>query len=106
VQGQEFDMVILDPPAFAQKKEQVNRALAAYRRLTISGLSVLKKDGILVAASCSSRVAAEDFYKLIHTAAAGVGRPLFELERTGHALDHPISFPEGAYLKCIFAKAG
>lgn len=104
-QGQEFDMVILDPPAFAQKKDQVNRALAAYRRLTIAGLSVLKKEGILVMASCSSRVTAEDFYKQIHAAAAESGRPLVELERTGHALDHPITFPEGAYLKCLFAKA-
>ena len=105
-QGQQFDMVILDPPAFAQKKEQVNRALAAYRRLTISGLRVLKKDGILVAASCSSRVTAEDFYEQVHTAAAAIGRPLVDLERTGHAIDHPITFPEGAYLKCLFAKAG
>jgi len=104
-EGHQFDMVILDPPAFAQKHKHVDRALAAYRRLTILGLSVLKKKGILVQASCSSRVTAEEFFKQIHVAAAQVERPLVELARTGHALDHPISYPEGAYLKCLFAKA-
>jgi 23S rRNA (cytosine1962-C5)-methyltransferase len=104
-QGHHFNMVILDPPAFAQKHKHVDRALAAYRRLTILGLSVLKKDGILVQASCSSRVTAEEFFKQIHLAAAQAERPLMELARTDHALDHPISYPEGAYLKCLFAKA-
>ena len=105
-QGHHFSMVILDPPAFAQKHKHVDRALAAYRRLTILGLSVLNKDGILVQASCSSRVTAEEFFKQIHLAAAQAERPLVELARTDHALDHPISYPEGAYLKCLFAKAG
>jgi 23S rRNA (cytosine1962-C5)-methyltransferase len=104
-EGHRFDMVILDPPTFAQKHTHVDRALAAYRRLTILGLSVLKKEGILVQASCSSRVAAEEFFKQIHLTAAQANRPLVELARTDHALDHPISYPEGAYLKCLFAKA-
>jgi len=104
-EGRRFDMVILDPPAFARAHHQVERALAAYRRLTILGLGVLKKDGILVQASCSSRVTADDFFKQIHQAARMSGRPLVELARTGHAVDHPISYPEGAYLKCLFAKA-
>ncbi len=104
-QGHHFDMVILDPPAFAQKHKHVERALAAYKHLTILGLSVLKKEGILVQASCSSRVPAEEFYKRIHITATQAERPLVELSRTAHALDHPISYPEGAYLKCLFAKA-
>ena len=104
-QGHLFDMVILDPPAFAQKHKHIDRALAAYRRLTILGLGVLKKEGILVQASCSSRVTAEDFFKHIHLAAGEAERPLVEIARTGHPLDHPISYPKGAYLKCLFAKA-
>ena len=104
-QDHHFNMVIIDPPAFAQKHNHVDRALAAYRRLTILGLSVLKKEGILVQASCSSRVTAEEFFKQIHLTAAQVERPLVELARTDHGLDHPISYPEGAYLKCLFAKA-
>jgi 23S rRNA (cytosine1962-C5)-methyltransferase len=99
-----FDMVILDPPAFAQKQKHIARAIAAYRRLTILGLRVLKKGGMLVQASCSSRVTAEEFFKQIHLAAVQGGYHLVELARTGHALDHPISYPEGAYLKCLFTK--
>jgi 23S rRNA (cytosine1962-C5)-methyltransferase len=104
-QGHHFGMVILDPPAFAQKQKHVDRALAAYRRLAILGLSVLLKGGVLVQASCSSRVNSAKFFEQIHLAASQAGRSLVELARTGHALDHPISYPEGAYLKCLFAKA-
>ncbi len=100
-----FDMVILDPPMFAQNQEQVETALSAYRRLTKLGLDVLKPGGILVQASCSSRVDADSFFDAVHRSAKEAGRPLREMERTGHALDHPSTFKEGAYLKCLFAAA-
>jgi 23S rRNA (cytosine1962-C5)-methyltransferase len=100
-----FEMVIIDPPAFAKRREEVERAVAAYGRLVRLGLKLLRPGGILVMASCSSRVSAEQFFELVHQTALGVGRPLQEIERTGHALDHPIGFPEGAYLKCLFAFA-
>ena len=90
---------------FAQNQTQITAAVSAYRRLTQMGLGVLRPGGILVQASCSSRVDAETFFNTIHHTAREIGRPLRELERTSHALDHPISFPEGAYLKCLFAKA-
>jgi 23S rRNA (cytosine1962-C5)-methyltransferase len=100
-----FDMIIVDPPAFAKEQTQVAQALAAYARLVHLSLGVLRPEGILVYASCSSRVDAETFFASIHRVAAQAGRPLREIERTGHALDHPISFKEGAYLKCLFAVA-
>ncbi len=100
-----FDLVIIDPPMFAQNQTQITAAISAYRRLTQMGLSLLRPGGILVQASCSSRVDAETFFNTIHQAARQTGRSLQEIERTGHALDHPISYPEGAYLKCLFAKA-
>jgi 23S rRNA (cytosine1962-C5)-methyltransferase len=100
-----FDMVILDPPMFAQNQDQIETALAAYRRLTKLGLDVLRPGGILVQASCSSRVDAESFFDAVHRSAKEAGRTLREIERTGHALDHPITFKEGAYLKCLFAFA-
>jgi len=59
----------------------------------------------VVLASCSSRVAADQFFATVNRAAMDMGRPLRELERTGHAIDHPIRFREGAYLKCLFAEA-
>jgi 23S rRNA (cytosine1962-C5)-methyltransferase len=98
-----FDLVILDPPMFAQKQAQVETALAAYRRLTALGVALIKPGGILVQASCSSRVDADAFFEAVHGSAKEAGRPLREMERTGHALDHPVTFREGSYLKCLFA---
>ena len=87
--GRTFDMVILDPPAFARRQESVSQALGAYSRLVALGLGVLQKGGVLVAASCSSRVPAEDFFAQVREAARGTGRPLSEIERTGHAAGSP-----------------
>jgi 23S rRNA (cytosine1962-C5)-methyltransferase len=100
-----FDIVILDPPMFAQNQAQIETALSAYARLTKLGLGVLKSGGVLVQASCSSRVDADRFFDTVHRSAKEAGRPLREIERTAHALDHPITFKEGAYLKCLFATA-
>jgi len=100
-----FDLVIIDPPMFAQSESQIESALSAYRKLTRLGLSVLRKGGTLVQASCSSRVESDSFFESIHRSAKEAGRRLTEIERTGHALDHPIRFREGAYLKCLFATA-
>lgn len=100
-----FDVVIIDPPMFAQSEKQIASALSAYRKLTHLGLNVLRKGGTLVQASCSSRVDANIFFETVHQSAKEAGRRLTELERTGHALDHPIRFKEGAYLKCLFATA-
>jgi 23S rRNA (cytosine1962-C5)-methyltransferase len=100
-----FDLVIVDPPAFAKREAEVEAARRAYGRLTRLALQVMIEGGILVMASCSSRVTAEQFYATVTRAAVAVDRPLREIARTGHALDHPIGFPEGAYLKCLFAIA-
>ncbi len=102
-EGQRFEMVIIDPPSFARKASQAEGALNAYQKLTKLGLDILAPNGILVQASCSSRVDSEAFFDAIHAAARQHGRPLNEIERTSHALDHPIGFKEGEYLKCLFA---
>jgi 23S rRNA (cytosine1962-C5)-methyltransferase len=99
-QGRKFDILIVDPPSFANSKNQIEGALRAYSRLTQLSIPLVAKGGILVIASCSSRVSANDFFKTITQATR---RPLQEIERTQHAIDHPIAFPEGAYLKCLFA---
>jgi 23S rRNA (cytosine1962-C5)-methyltransferase len=101
--GLRFDVVVIDPPSFARKQSHIKRALAAYRRLTRLSLGVLQPGGTLVQASCSSRVAPSEFYAALHQAAVQAGRSLREIERTGHPLDHPVAFEEGAYLKCLFA---
>ena len=101
---QRFDVVIVDPPAFAQNRNQIPQAVAAYARLTRLSLAVLAPNGILVQASCSNWVNEDTFAETVHRAASQAGRPLREIERTGHPLDHPTTFKEGAYLKCIFAR--
>lgn len=102
-QKRKYDMVIIDPPSFAKKQSEAEGALAAYNRLTRLGLHLLKPQGLLVQASCSSRVDAQHFFRGIHQTANNIRLPLREIERTGHPLDHPIGFTEGAYLKCLFA---
>ena len=104
-QHQTFDLVIVDPPSFAPHRGAVQSALTAYGRLTRLALDVLSPGGVLVQASCSSRVTADEFYTTVTTAAARHGWTLRELARTQHPLDHPIGFPEGAYLKAMFAEA-
>jgi len=100
-----FDVVIIDPPMFAHSEKHIPAALGAYRKLTRLGLGVLRKGGTLVQASCSSRVDEESFFESIYQGARDSGRKLKEINRTGHALDHPINYKEGAYLKCLFAQA-
>lgn len=103
--GRRYDLVILDPPAFAKAQAEIDRAASGYQKLTRLGLGVLAPGGILVAASCSSRITADRFSEAVTAAAQGIGRPLNVFEQTGHALDHPVSFAEGAYLKCLYATA-
>lgn len=101
--GQGFDIVIVDPPAFASRREHVTRALRSYGRLTQAAVALVEPGGLLVQASCSARVSADDFFATVQAAATRSGVVLTELARTGHGLDHPIGFPQGAYLKALFA---
>ncbi|HMS49764.1 class I SAM-dependent methyltransferase [Candidatus Neomicrothrix sp.] len=100
--GNTYDLVIIDPPSFAQKRSSVDGALRAYARLTHLALPLVRPGGTLVQASCSSRVSAEAFFSAVLDAADVAGDELIELARTGHDLDHPVTFPEGAYLKAGF----
>lgn len=104
-EGEQYDLVIVDPPSFAQNQAAVERAVRAYARLTHLALGVLRPGGTLVQCSCSSRVTADQFFDTVHHAARAAHRPLNEIRRTGHAVDHPIGFEFGAYLKAIFATA-
>ena len=100
--GEQFDIVILDPPTFASNQAAVPRALAAYARLTRLGLAVTRRGGTLIQASCSSRVTTDDFVDTVMSAANSAGAEVVETRRTGHAVDHPIGFEFGGYLKAIF----
>ena len=100
--NQEYDLVILDPPAFAKRKKQAKVALNAYMRLAKAGAKVTKKGGILFAASCSVHVQPANFFKAIFSGIRSTGRGYEEISRTSHAEDHPFIFNEGEYLKGVF----
>ena len=102
--GRRFDLVVVDPPSFAANQRSVPGALRAYGRLTRLALGVLAPDGLLFQASCSSRVPEEAFLDAVHGAARRAGVQLDEVARTGHPADHPIAFPEAAYLKAVVAR--
>ena len=98
-----FDIVVVDPPSFARAAVNVPRAIAAYERLASLAVPLVERGGTLVQASCSARVDEADFVRAVHAGAARAGFDLDEIRRTGHAIDHPIGFPEGAYLKAVYA---
>lgn len=98
-----FDVVVVDPPSFARAAVNVPRAVAAYERLAALAVVLVERDGVLVQASCSARVDEAAFVRAVHAGAARAGFDLDEIRRTGHPIDHPIGFPEGAYLKAMYA---
>ena len=99
-----FDIVVVDPPSFAQNQAGVDRAMRAYAKLTSLAIALVRPGGVLVQASCSSRLTADDFATTVLAAAGRSGRRVHEMRRTGHALDHPVGFAQGAYLKAIYLR--
>ncbi|KAF0175887.1 MAG: 23S rRNA (cytosine1962-C5)-methyltransferase [Limisphaerales bacterium] len=100
----DFDLAILDPPSLAKRETERAGAIQAYRKLTELGLPRLRRGGILVAASCSAHVSTGEFFTAVLDALHSSRRPFVELARTTHAPDHPATFPEAQYLKCLFAR--
>ena len=100
----DFDLIVLDPPSLAKRETERAGAIQAYRRLTLLGLPRLRPGGILVAASCSAHVSAPEFHDAVLDALRSSRRKFVELVRTAHAPDHPATFPEAQYLKCVFAR--
>lgn len=100
--GKKFDVVIIDPPSFAKKDTEKERALKSYGRLAKLGVQLVAKNGILLLASCSSRVTADDFFETVLPIVQNSKRPFHITEKTFHDIDHPITFREGAYLKSIY----
>ncbi len=99
-QNKRFDMVVIDPPSFAKKTSEVTLAKKKYRQLAKLGLQLTSKKGTLVLASCSSRVVADAFFEINQQTLNTSGRNYKTVLKTYHDTDHPIGFPEGAYLKC------
>jgi 23S rRNA (cytosine1962-C5)-methyltransferase len=104
--GERFDVVVLDPPAFAKAQGARTQALKAYRRLNTLGMQVLQPGGILLTCSCSGVVGMDDLLGAISLSAQRLQRPVQILESYTHGVDHPINLamPETAYLKAVFCR--
>ena len=99
-----FDLIVLDPPSLAKRETERAGAIQAYGKLARHAIAKLRPNGILAAASCSAHVSAEEFFTMIRETSRHSGRKFVELETAAHALDHPATFPEAHYLKCIYLK--
>jgi 23S rRNA (cytosine1962-C5)-methyltransferase len=102
--GEKFDIVVVDPPSFAQRQHETGRALGAYRKLTDLAVRLVQPGGWLVQCSCSARVGAEEFHRAVAIAASNARHPLTEWRRTAHPVDHPAAIAESRYLKATFAR--
>ena len=100
-----YDTIVLDPPAFAKSKRDLDAALRGYKELNLRALKMLRPGGILISCSCSYHVSQTNFLEMLADAALDARRTLRLIEVRGQAKDHPVllNVPETAYLKCIIA---
>src|SRR5437763_15525723 len=107
-EGEQFDVVVLDPPAFAKTQSSRSQALKAYRRLNMLGMQVLRPGGVLLTCSCSGVIAMDDLLGTLSQVAQRLRRPVQLLEAYTHGVDHPINLamPETSYLKAVFCRVG
>ena len=100
-----YDTIVLDPPAFAKSKRDLDAALRGYKELNLRALKMLRPGGVLVTCSCSYHVNQSDFLGMLASSALDAHRDLRLIEVRGQAKDHPVllNIPETAYLKCVIA---
>ncbi|HEV2382933.1 MAG TPA: class I SAM-dependent rRNA methyltransferase [Terriglobia bacterium] len=105
--GERFDTIVLDPPAFARQKSNLEGALRGYKEINLRALKILNKGGYLITCSCSFHVSEADFLEVLAEAASDAHRSVQVVERRTQSRDHPIllSMPETHYLKCIVLHA-
>src|ERR1700733_2923075 len=98
-----YDTIVLDPPAFAKSKRDLEKALGGYKELNLRAMKMLRPGGILVTCSCSFHVSPHDFLKVVADAAEDAHKSLRVIENRGAAKDHPIllNVPETSYLQCL-----
>ena len=103
--GRHYDTVVLDPPAFAKTKRDLESALRGYKELNLRALKMLRPGGVLVSCSCSYHVDQSSFLEMLGSAAIDSHRTLRLMEVRGQAKDHPmlLNVAESAYLKCVIA---
>ena len=104
--AEQYDTIVLDPPAFAKSKRAAEGALRGYKELNLRALKMLSPSGSLITCSCSHHVSLADFTEVVRSAAADAGRRVQLLEVRGAAPDHPaiLTLPETSYLKCLLLR--
>ncbi len=105
--GDSFDIIILDPPAFIRDRKKKEEGIAGYKKINEFGMRLLKKHGMLVTCSCSHHLSKEEFRFALSEAAGRAGKTFQITEAFGHGPDHPelLPFTESGYLKVFFLKA-
>ena len=105
-EGLLFDVVILDPPAFIQRRKDIKKGIAAYRKINELGLHLLRPGGLLISGSCSMHLSRADLNHALGGAARRVGCQVRVIEQGAQGADHPIhpAIPETEYLKAVFAR--
>jgi 23S rRNA (cytosine1962-C5)-methyltransferase len=100
--GRSFDLIVIDPPALAKRSSDLAAAERGYKELNLRGIRLLRPGGLLVTCSCSGKLTADRFARVVESAASDVGRSIQVLERRGAGRDHPplLGVPETDYLKC------
>ena len=100
--GEQYDVVVIDPPALAKRRSGDTAAERAYKELNLRGVRLVKPDGLLISCSCSGRLQPQRFGEILIDAARDAGRAVQLLERRGAGRDHPplLGVPETEYLKC------
>ena len=104
--GPRYDIVVVDPPSLLRKHSQLKQAMGVYTKLNRNAFRLVADGGLLVTASCSARVSQEDFFQIVRRASTGARVRTRMLAYNQHSADHPVdpAFPDGRYLKCIFAR--
>jgi 23S rRNA (cytosine1962-C5)-methyltransferase len=106
-EGRKFDIICLDPPAFAKNRKALAGARSGYKEINLRALKLLRPEGILITSSCSYHMSESDFFDLLCEAARNCHRFIQVLERRSQSSDHPVlaGMPETHYLKCFFLRA-
>jgi 23S rRNA (cytosine1962-C5)-methyltransferase len=104
--GERFDMIVLDPPAFAKNKASIERAMPGYKEINLRALKLLAPDGYLVTCSCSYHVDEATLGQIVYEASQDAGAPVTVVEKRMQSRDHPVllAVPETYYLKCFILR--
>jgi len=106
--GEQFDLIVLDPPKFAPSPAHAEKAARAYKDINLNAFKLLVPGGVLMSYSCSGGIGIELFQKIVAGAALDAGVDARMLRRLGASADHPVllDFPEGEYLKGLVCAVG